>query len=77
MFLYLRDNLGIMETTSLLEKEVITPNLGRSIDMLLIYGHPFSVQRMVQFGHFHSNSESDSRFLTNKNFLVWKMVQIE
>ena len=28
--------------TSLLEKEEITPRLGGSIDMLLIYGHSFS-----------------------------------
>jgi hypothetical protein len=31
-----------VETTSLLEKEVITPRLGGSTDMLLIYGQPFS-----------------------------------
>jgi hypothetical protein len=31
-----------METTSLMEKEVITPKLGGSIDMLLIYGQSFS-----------------------------------
>jgi hypothetical protein len=28
--------------TSLLEREVITPRLGGSIDMLLIYGQSFS-----------------------------------
>ena len=31
-----------MEMTSLLEKEVITPSLGGSTDMLLIYGQSFS-----------------------------------
>jgi hypothetical protein len=31
-----------METTSLLEKEVITPRLGGSTNMLLIYGQSFS-----------------------------------
>ena len=40
--MYLRDKLGLVETTSLLEKEVITPRLGGSIDMLLIYGQSFS-----------------------------------
>jgi hypothetical protein len=40
--LYLRDMLGLMEMTSLLEREVITPTLGGSTDMLLIYGQSFS-----------------------------------
>jgi hypothetical protein len=31
-----------VETTSLLEKEVITPRLGGSTDMLFIYGQSFS-----------------------------------
>jgi hypothetical protein len=34
--------MGLVEMTSLLEKEVITPRLGGSIDMLLIYGQSFS-----------------------------------
>jgi hypothetical protein len=34
----LRDKLGLVETTSLLKKEDITPRLGGSTDMLLIYG---------------------------------------
>jgi hypothetical protein len=38
----LRDKLGLVETTSLLEKEVITPRLGGSTNMLLIYGQSFS-----------------------------------
>ena len=40
--MYLRDKMGLMEMTSLLEKEVITPKLGGSTDMLLIYGQWFS-----------------------------------
>jgi hypothetical protein len=34
--------LGLMEMTSLLEKEVITPRLRGSTYMLLIYGQSFS-----------------------------------
>jgi hypothetical protein len=41
-FTYSRDKLGLVETSSLLKKEVITPSLGESIDMLLIYGQSFS-----------------------------------
>jgi hypothetical protein len=40
--LYLRDKLGLVETTSLLKKEEITPRLGGSTNMLLIYGQSFS-----------------------------------
>jgi hypothetical protein len=39
---YLRDKLVLVEMTSLLEKEEITPRLGGSTDMLLIYGQSFS-----------------------------------
>jgi hypothetical protein len=39
---YLRDKLGLVEMTSLLKKEEITPKLGGSTDMLLIYGKSFS-----------------------------------
>jgi hypothetical protein len=41
MFAYLRNKLGLMETTSLLKKEEITPRLGGSTDVLLIYGKSF------------------------------------
>jgi hypothetical protein len=75
-FAYLRDKLGLVETTSLLKKEVITPRLGGSTDMLLIYGQSFSVRKMVQDGQFLSSSESGLRFLTDKHFPVRKMVQI-
>jgi hypothetical protein len=34
--------MGLMEMTSLLESKVITPRLGGSTDMLLIYGDSFS-----------------------------------
>jgi hypothetical protein len=39
---YLRDKLGLVEMNSLLEKEVFTPRLGGSTNMLLIYGQSFS-----------------------------------
>jgi hypothetical protein len=39
---YLRDKLGLVEMNSLLEKEAITPKLGGSTDILLIYGQSFS-----------------------------------
>ena len=37
-FAYLRGKLRLVEMTSLLEKEVITPKLGGNTNMLLIYG---------------------------------------
>ena len=37
-FAYSRNKLEIMETTSLLKREEMTPRLGGSTDMLLIYG---------------------------------------
>jgi hypothetical protein len=37
-FVYLRNKSGLMETNSLLKKEEITPRLGGSTDVLLIYG---------------------------------------
>jgi hypothetical protein len=40
-FAYLRNKLGLVETTSLLKKEEITPRLGGSKDVLLIYGKSF------------------------------------
>jgi hypothetical protein len=39
---HLRDKLVLMEMNSLLEKEEITPRLGGSTGMLLIYGKSFS-----------------------------------
>jgi hypothetical protein len=71
---YLRDKLGLVEMTSLLEKEVITPRLGGSTDMLLIYGEsfsslengprwavPFQLGKWFEIydGHAFSNSEND------------------
>ena len=41
-FAYLRNKLGLVETTSLLKKEEITPRLGGSTDVLLIYGQSCS-----------------------------------
>ena len=40
-FLYLRSKLGLVETTSLLNKEEITRRLGGRIRVLLIYGKSF------------------------------------
>jgi hypothetical protein len=60
-FVYLRDKLGLVETTSLLEKEVITPRLGGNTDMLLIYGQSFS-----RFGKWSRMGSS---------FPVWKVVR--
>ena len=37
-FAYLKNKAGLVETTSLLKKEEITPRLRGSTDMLLIYG---------------------------------------
>jgi hypothetical protein len=65
---YLRDKLGLVEMNSLLKKEVITPRLGGSIDMLLIYGQSFFIWKMVQVGKFLSSPESGLRFLTGKSF---------
>jgi hypothetical protein len=41
MFVYSRNKLELMETTSLLKKEEITPRLGGRTDLLLIYGKSF------------------------------------
>jgi hypothetical protein len=67
-----------VETTSLLKKEEITPRLGGSTHVLLIYGRSFffSVRKMVQDDQFLSSSESGLRFLTDRHFPVRKMVQI-
>ena len=40
-FVYLRNKLGLVEMTSLLKKEDITPRLGGSNNVLLIYGQSF------------------------------------
>jgi hypothetical protein len=76
-FMYLRDKLGLVETTSLLEKEVITPRLGGNTDTLLIYGQSFSrFGKWSRMGSSLSSVESGSRFLTDRHFPVRKMVQI-
>jgi hypothetical protein len=54
-----------METTSLLKKEEMTPRLGGSTDVLLIDGYDEQIL---------SSSESGLRFLTDKHFLVRKVV---
>jgi hypothetical protein len=40
-FVYLRNKLGLVEMTSLLKKKDITPRLGGSTDVLLIYEGSF------------------------------------
>ena len=40
-FAYLRNKLRLVETNSLLKKEEITPGVGGSTDVLLIYGQSF------------------------------------
>jgi hypothetical protein len=70
--------LELVEMTSLLKKEEMTPRLGGSTDVLLMDNH-FSVRRMVQDEQILSSSESGLRFLTNNDFplwLTWEMVQI-
>jgi hypothetical protein len=59
-----------METTSLLKREEMTPRLGGSTDVLLIYGQSFSVRKLVQDEQFLSSSESGLRFLMNMHFPV-------
>jgi hypothetical protein len=59
--------MELVETTSLLKKEEMTPRLGGSTDVLLIDGYD---------EHILSSSESGLRFLTDKHFPVRKMVQI-
>ena len=39
--MYSRNKSGLVDTNSLLKKEEITPRLGGSTDMLLIYGQSF------------------------------------
>jgi hypothetical protein len=69
--------LELVETTSLLKKEEMTPRLGGSTDVLLIDGQSFFSSKMVQDEQFLSSSESGLRFLTDRHFPVRKMVQIE
>ena len=76
-FVYSRNKLELMETTSLLKREKITPRLGGSTDVLLIYGQSFfnskNGPRWVvpfQFGKWFEISDGQA-------FSVRKMVQIE
>ena len=59
-FAYSRNKLELVETTSLLKREEMTPRLGGSTDVLLIYGQSF-----LKF-------EKWSRM--RSSFLVWKVV---
>jgi hypothetical protein len=57
--------LELVETTSLLKKEEMNPMLGGSTNVLLIDRYD---------GKILSSSESGLRFLTDKHFLVRKMI---
>jgi hypothetical protein len=59
--------LELVETTSLLKKEEMTPMLGGSTDVLLIDGYDEKIL---------SSLESGLRFLMDRHFPVRKMVQI-
>jgi hypothetical protein len=76
-----------VETTSLLKKEVITPRLGGSTDMLLIYGQSFSSSEnglgwavSFQFGKWFDISDGQS-FSSSENgpnqkvIFIMKMVR--
>jgi hypothetical protein len=70
--------LELVETTSLLKKEEMTPRLGGSTEIIIedIY---FSRMKNSPIGQILSCSESGLRFLTNSDFplwLTWEMVQI-
>ena len=69
--------LELVETTSLMKKEEMTPRLGGSTDVLLIDGHSFFNSKIVQDEQFLSSSESGLRFLMDRHFPVHKMVQIK
>ena len=69
--------LELVETTSLLKKEEMTPRLGGSTDVYWFMDNHSSVRKMVQDEQFLSSSESGLRFLTDRHFPVQKMVQIE
>jgi hypothetical protein len=70
--------LKLVETTSLLKKEEMTPRLGGSTKNIIedIY---FSRMKNSPVGQILSCSESGLRFLTDNDFplwLTWEMVQI-
>jgi hypothetical protein len=60
--------LELVETTSSLKKEEMTPRLGGSTDVLLIYGQSFSVRKMVQDEQFLSSSESGFEISDGQTF---------
>jgi hypothetical protein len=66
--------MKLVEMTSLLEKEVITPRLGGELICYRFMENHFTVQKMVQVGQFLSSPESGSIFLTDNHFSVRKMV---
>jgi hypothetical protein len=75
-FAYSRNKLELVETTYLLKREEMTPRLGGRTDVLLILDSHFSIRKVVQDEQFLSSLENCLRFLTDRHFPVWKMVQI-
>jgi hypothetical protein len=70
--------MELVETTSLLKKEEMTPRLGGSTDVLLIDGQViFQFEKWSRMSSSFPDSESGLRFLTDRHFPVRKMVQIE
>jgi hypothetical protein len=68
--------LELMEMTSLLKEEEMTPRLGGSIDMWTVI---FQFEKWSNMSSFLSSSESGLRFLTNSDFplwLTWEMIHI-
>jgi hypothetical protein len=69
-FVHLRDKLVLMEMTSLLEKEEITPRLGGSTGMLLIYGKSFSISKNGLGWEVTFQSRKWPIFLMNKHLSI-------
>jgi hypothetical protein len=74
--MYLRNKLGLMETTSLLKRKRLLPGWEGALMCYLFMDNHFLVRKMVQDEQFLSSSESGLRFLTERHFPVQKMVQI-
>jgi hypothetical protein len=73
--------LELMEITSVLKKEEMTPRLGGSTNMYLFMDSHVLVRKnkWSRMRSFLSNSESGLRFMMDNDFalwLTWEMVQI-
>ena len=80
VFAYSRKKLQVMETTSLLKREEMTPMLGGSTDVLLIYGKSFFGSKNgpgwvvpFQFGKWLEISDGQA-FSSSKNGPDWTIV---